>query len=117
VDIRVGSPSFGTWDSVVLDDREHRALYISEGLGHLFVALEDETTVNYLVSDVYNPTAEHGINPLDPELAIEYPLASDELVVSEKDRDAPTLAELADSGVLPTMDAMRSFYDSLHGVS
>lgn len=116
VDIRIGSPTFGKWDSVVLDDRERRALYISEGLGHLFLALEDETTVTYLISDVYNPTAEHGINPFDPELRIEFPAGIGELVVSEKDRDAPNFAQLADSGALPTMDAMRAYYESLRVV-
>jgi dTDP-4-dehydrorhamnose 3,5-epimerase len=40
IDIRIGSPTYGTWESAILDDREHRALYLSEGLGHLFVALE-----------------------------------------------------------------------------
>ncbi len=117
VDIRVGSPTFGEWDSVRLDDRDRRALYISEGLGHLFVALEDETTVNYLVSDVYSPTAEHGINPFDPAIGIEFPGDAGDLIVSEKDRDAPSLAELAASGALPTMDAMRSYYDSLGAVA
>src|SRR5471032_603162 len=73
VDIRTGSPTFGSWDSVLLDDRDRRALYIAEGLGHLFVALEDDTTVSYLVSDVYSPAAEHGLNPFDPELALEFP--------------------------------------------
>lgn len=117
VDIRVGSPTFGTWDSVVLDDRDRRALYLSEGLGHLFVALEDRSTVNYLVSDVYNPTAEHGINPFDPDVNIEFPAGLGDLVVSQKDRDAPGLAELAESGALPTMAAMRAYYDSLGGAA
>jgi dTDP-4-dehydrorhamnose 3,5-epimerase len=116
VDIRTGSPTFGSWDSVLLDDRDRRALYIAEGLGHLFVALEDDTTVSYLVSDVYSPTAEHGINPFDPELAIDFPFDAADLVVSEKDRHAPSLAELAASGSLPTMDAIHAFYDSLREV-
>ncbi|MBM7413267.1 dTDP-4-dehydrorhamnose 3,5-epimerase, partial [Clavibacter michiganensis] len=64
VDIRVGSPTFGQWDSVRLDTETHRAVYISEGLGHCFVALTDDAAVTYLVSDVYNPGAEHGITPL-----------------------------------------------------
>jgi dTDP-4-dehydrorhamnose 3,5-epimerase len=113
VDIRVGSPTFGKWDSVVLDDKTRGAVYLSEGLGHLFVALEDDTTVSYLVSDVYNPSAEHGINPFDADLAIEFPMPRADLVVSEKDRDAPGIAELADAGALPTMDAMRTYYESL----
>ena len=113
VDIREGSPTFGLWDSVVLDDRDHRALYLAEGLGHLFVALEDDTTVSYLVSDVYNPSAEHGINPFDPEIALEFPLPENELVVSGKDRDAQTLSELRAAGGLPRFDAVRQFSNSL----
>ncbi|OUE15598.1 dTDP-4-dehydrorhamnose 3-epimerase [Clavibacter michiganensis subsp. michiganensis] len=66
IDIRVGSPTFGQWDSVRLDTETHKAVYISEGLGHCFVALTDDAAVTYLVSDVYNPGAEHGITPLDP---------------------------------------------------
>ncbi len=65
IDIRVGSPTFGQWDSVRLDIETLKAVYISEGLGHCFVALTDDAAVTYLVSDVYNPGAEHGITPLD----------------------------------------------------
>jgi dTDP-4-dehydrorhamnose 3,5-epimerase len=113
VDIRVGSPTYGTWDSVVLDDKERRALYLSEGLGHLFVALEDETTVSYLVSDVYNLSAEHGINPFDADLGIVFPTDIGPLIVSDKDRDAPSLAELAAAGELPTIDEAHALYASL----
>ena len=115
VDIRVGSATYGQWDSAVLDDVDHRALYLSEGLGHLFVALEENTTVSYLVSDVYNPAAEHGLNPFDPELALEFPGDLGDLVVSAKDRDAPTLAQLRAVGALPTIEAARSYYASLAG--
>ncbi|WP_076221400.1 dTDP-4-dehydrorhamnose 3,5-epimerase family protein, partial [Mycobacterium avium] len=58
VDIRVGSPTFGQWDSVLLDDAEHRTIYISEGLGHGFLALQDNSTVMYLCSAEYNPGRE-----------------------------------------------------------
>uniref|UniRef100_UPI00286B2442 dTDP-4-dehydrorhamnose 3,5-epimerase family protein n=1 Tax=Salinibacterium sp. TaxID=1915057 RepID=UPI00286B2442 len=51
IDVRVGSPTFGQWDSVLLDTVSRRAVYLAEGLGHAFVALEDESTVSYLVSD------------------------------------------------------------------
>jgi dTDP-4-dehydrorhamnose 3,5-epimerase len=112
VDIREGSPTFGRWDSAVLDDRQHRALYLSEGLGHLFVALEDDTTVSYLVSDVYNPAAEHGINPFDHDLDLDFPFGAEELVVSPKDREAPTLAELRARGGLPVFQAVREYTGS-----
>jgi dTDP-4-dehydrorhamnose 3,5-epimerase len=113
VDIRLGSPSYGEWDSVLLDDRDRRALYLSEGLGHLFVALEDDTTVSYLVSDVYMPTAEHGVSPLDPQIAIEFPTDIGELILSDKDRDAPSLEQAAAAGILPTFEASKAYYRTL----
>ena len=73
VDIRLGPPTFGRWDSVVLDDRDHRSVYISEGLGHAFFALEDDSTVMYLCSAPYSPEREHTINSLDPALDIVWP--------------------------------------------
>jgi dTDP-4-dehydrorhamnose 3,5-epimerase and related enzymes len=113
IDIRVGSPTFGKWDSVLLDDVDRRAIYVAEGLGHCFVALTDDATVSYLVTDVYNPTHEHGINPLDADIALEFPVPAEELLLSAKDTDAPGLAEARESGLLPTWDAARSFYASL----
>jgi dTDP-4-dehydrorhamnose 3,5-epimerase len=113
IDIRVGSPTFGKWDSVLLDDKDRRAIYVAEGVGHCFVALTDDATVSYLVTDVYNPTREHGINPLDAEIGLEFPIPADELLLSPKDTDAPGLAEAQASGLLPTWDAARAFYASL----
>jgi dTDP-4-dehydrorhamnose 3,5-epimerase len=113
IDIRVGSPTFGKWDSVLLDDKDRRAVYVAEGLGHCFVALTDNAIVSYLVSDVYNPTAEHGINPLDEDIALAFPAEAGELLLSPKDTDAPGLAEAAAAGLLPTWDAARAFYATL----
>jgi dTDP-4-dehydrorhamnose 3,5-epimerase len=104
IDIRVGSPTFGAVDSVVLDDRDRRAIYLSEGLGHAFCALQDDATVTYLCSTPYNPTAEHGVTPVDPALALPWPDGLD-LLLSPKDTEAPTLAEAADLGLLPTWQA------------
>jgi dTDP-4-dehydrorhamnose 3,5-epimerase len=112
VDIRVGSPTFGQWDSVRLDTETHRAVYISEGLGHCFVALTDDAAVTYLVSDVYTPSAEHGITPLDPDLGLVFPEEAGEALLSPKDLEAPTLAEAAAAGLLPTWSDMRAFHDS-----
>ena len=112
VDIRVGSPTFGQWDSVRLDTESHKAVYISEGLGHCFVALTDDAAVTYLVSDVYNPAAEHGITPLDPDLDLRFPEEAGEALLSPKDLEAPTLAEAAAAGLLPTWSDMRAFHDS-----
>jgi dTDP-4-dehydrorhamnose 3,5-epimerase len=113
VDIRVGSPTFGQWDSVRLDDVDRKAIYIAEGLGHAFVALTENATVSYLVTDVYNPTAEHGIDPLDPDIALVFPEEAGEPLLSPKDTDAPSLREAQAAGLLPTIDAMQSYYESL----
>lgn len=100
VDIRVGSPTFGHWDSIELDSEARQGLYISEGLGHAFCALSELATVGYLCSNPYAPSSEHGINPLDSELGISWPISPD-LVMSEKDSAAPSLAEAMDAGLLP----------------
>lgn len=113
IDIRVGSPTFGTWDSVLLDDVDRRAIYIAEGLGHAFVALTEGATVSYLVSDVYNPTGEHGIDPRDPDIALVFPEEAGQILLSSKDTDAPTLAEALADGLLPRWEAAREHYSSL----
>ena len=109
IDIRVGSPTFGQWDSVLLDDTDRRAIYVAEGLGHCFVALTDNATVSYLVTAPFNPGHEHGINPLDADIGLVFPAEAGELLLSPKDTDAPGLAEAAASGLLPTWDAARAF--------
>lgn len=113
VDIRVGSPTFGKWESVILDDQSRKAVYLSEGLGHAFVALTQNTFVNYLVSDIYKPGKEHGINPLDPEIGLEMPFRVDNLSFSEKDAAAPSLSEMAHEGLLPTWEQSTSWYKEL----
>jgi dTDP-4-dehydrorhamnose 3,5-epimerase len=100
IDIRVGSPTFGAWDAVRLDPVDFRAVYVPEGLGHAFVALEDDTVISYLCSTPYNPPAEHGISPMDPALGVQLP-TDVELVLSAKDLAAPTLAEAESAGLLP----------------
>jgi dTDP-4-dehydrorhamnose 3,5-epimerase len=103
VDIRVGSPTFGQWDAVQLDDVDRRAIFIAEGLGHAFFALSPSATVVYLCSTGFTPGREHGINPLDPALGIDWP-AGIEPILSDKDAAAPGLAEAAATGLLPTWD-------------
>ncbi|RZT57479.1 dTDP-4-dehydrorhamnose 3,5-epimerase [Microcella alkaliphila] len=113
VDIRVGSPTFGEWEAVRLDTVDRRALYISEGLGHAFVALEDNTTVTYLVSETYSPTREHGITPIDSTIGLTFPTDIGEILLSPKDTDAPTLVEAERDNLLPSYDAARAFTRSL----
>jgi 5-epimerase len=100
VDIRVGSPTFGAVDVVRLDPVDFRAVYVSEGIGHAILALEDDTVTSYLCSTGYNPGAEHGLNPMDPELNIPWP-EEVEVLLSDKDRLAPSLAEAREAGMLP----------------
>ncbi|MGW7091066.1 dTDP-4-dehydrorhamnose 3,5-epimerase family protein [Streptomyces sp. NPDC054874] len=100
VDLRVGSPTFGTWDSVVLDQETHRAVYLPQGVGHLFLALEDDTVMSYLLSREYVPENERAISPFDPRLALPVPGPS-EVVISQRDREAPLLAEALSAGLLP----------------
>ena len=112
VDIRVGSPTYGHWDAGQLDDRDRRTVYISEGLAHGFLALEDNSTVMYLCSAPYAPAREHTINPLDPQLAIDWP-AVDPLVLSDRDEHAPTLEQVRAAGLLPTWGDTRAFIEKL----
>jgi dTDP-4-dehydrorhamnose 3,5-epimerase len=100
VDLRVGSPRFGGWEAVRLDDRNRRSVFIAEGLGHAFMALSEECTVLYMCSTRYSPGREHGVHPLDPALGIGWP-ADVEPILSAKDAAAPTLAEALQSGLLP----------------
>lgn len=109
VDLRVGSPTFASWASLRLDDVTRGAVFLEEGLGHAFVALEDDTVVSYLVSGVYDPEHEHGLSPFDSDLALVYPPEVGELLVSDKDRDAPTLAEARERGMLPDFAALQAF--------
>lgn len=112
VDIRVGSPTYGRSETVRLDDETRNAVYLAEGLGHGFMALTDDATVIYLCSQPYAPEREHGIHPLDAELAIEWPDGI-EPVLSDKDAKAPSLADAARSGALPDYATCTSYYAQL----
>ncbi|HEY9476192.1 MAG TPA: dTDP-4-dehydrorhamnose 3,5-epimerase [Mycobacteriales bacterium] len=112
VDIRVGSPTFGRHDAVLLDEVDRRAVYIAEGLGHGFVALDDDSALTYLCSEPYNPGHEHTVNALDPALALPWPTDM-ELVLSARDQAAPTLAEALEQGALPSYDDCQDYYRRL----
>jgi dTDP-4-dehydrorhamnose 3,5-epimerase len=116
VDIRVGSPTFGQWDSVLLDDKDRRTIYISEGLGHAFLALQDNSTVMYLCSAEYSPEREHTICPTDPALAIDWPLVDGAAPsLSDRDAAAPSFEEVRASGLLPTWEETQRFVAELRG--
>jgi dTDP-4-dehydrorhamnose 3,5-epimerase len=100
VDLRVGSPSYGRWEAVRLDDVNRRSVLVSEGLGHAFMVLSEMATAVYLCSTPYTPAGEHGVQPLDPAIGIAWPTSS-EPILSEKDAAAPFLAEAHEAGLLP----------------
>lgn len=114
VDIRVGSPTFGQWDQVCLDDVDRRAIYIPEGLGHCFVALEDDSTVSYLCSATYAPGREHGVNPLCKTIGLDLQLPENELLLSPKDTDAPGLLKAKEQGLLPSYEECVALYNELN---
>jgi dTDP-4-dehydrorhamnose 3,5-epimerase len=113
VDVRDGSPTFGQHAAVRLDDQDRRGLFISEGLAHGFCALSDIAEVTYLVSTTYDPAAEHAVNALDPALDIPWSDDAQGLVLSDKDRAAPTLEQARAAGRLPSYDACRARYTEL----
>jgi dTDP-4-dehydrorhamnose 3,5-epimerase len=111
VDVRVGSPTYGRWEAVRLDDVDRRAVYLAEGLGHGFCALTDDATLTYLCSTGYNPAAEHTVHPLDPDLAIDWP--ADAPTLSARDDAAPSFAQARAAGLLPAYDTCRAYAETL----
>lgn len=101
VDVRAGSPRFGTWQVVRLDDAGRRAVFLSEGLAHGFMALSESATMLYVCSTPYTPGRERVVYPLDPAIGIPWPLVHGEPVLSESDAAAPTLGRALKSGLLP----------------
>jgi len=96
VDLRRGSPTYGQWEGVELDDESMRALYVPVGFAHGFCVLSDAADALYKQSNYYSDDVERGISYRDPDIAIEWPLPADELIPSERDRGAPLLREIAD---------------------
>ncbi len=96
VDLRKSSPTFGQWRSVQLDTRDRKVVSIPNGVGHAFMALEDNTTIVYLCDQRYNPNGEFEIHPLDPTIAISWPSEITPLL-SPKDAAAPSFIDVRDS--------------------
>jgi dTDP-4-dehydrorhamnose 3,5-epimerase len=99
VDLRRGSPTYGHWAGVELDDEHMRELYVPVGFAHGFCVLSDVADVIYKQSAYYDPRLERAIAWNDPQIGIQWPLAASELIVSERDAAAPRLSEIA--GELP----------------
>lgn len=103
VDIRPDSPTFRKIEYVDLKGGEGRAVLVGKGLGHGFIALEDQTSVSYLLNSPYRPEFEFEINPTDPDLGIDWHLnliGEVGTVISPKDAQAPTLEERRVQGKL-----------------
>ena len=94
VDVRRESPTFGKWEAFELDDERHRQLYVPVGFAHGFCVLSESADVLYKCSSYHDPELERAIAYDDPDVGIEWPEL--ELTVSERDRAAPRLAEIAD---------------------
>lgn len=106
VDLRVNSPTFGQWEGVELSGSNGKSVLIGEGLGHGFLALEDDSVVNYLCSEEYNPKTEHQINPLDRDLAIDFLAAAasfgvKDFLLSDQDNLAPSFSQAQKMNLLP----------------
>ncbi len=95
VDLRPDSPTYRQWEGHELDGERHRQLFIPAGFGHGFCLLSDEADVLYRLSSYYDPELEAGVAWDDPEIGIEWPISDPTL--SERDRGAPALAEIASS--------------------
>lgn len=100
VDLRVGSPTFGRWEMVDLDDQSRQALFLTEGIGHAVQGLTEEATIVYMCSAGYVAERERAIHPLDPDLGIDW-IPGVEPILSAKDTVAPTVAEAQEAGLLP----------------
>lgn len=99
IDIRPNSPTFKNWIAIDIAAESGTSLFLNGNLGHAFVALEDNTKVSYLVDSEYAPSFELDLNPLDPEIKIEWPNL--ELFMSEKDANSPYLTTRINEGKLP----------------
>ncbi len=95
VDLRRDSPTYGQWEGQILDDEKHRQLFVPAGFGHGFAVLSEVADVTYLLSSTYDPATEAGIAWNDPEVGVEWPV--DVPLLSERDKQAPHLAEVADT--------------------
>jgi dTDP-4-dehydrorhamnose 3,5-epimerase len=94
VDLRRESPTYGQWEGFELDDVHGRQLWIPVGFGHGFCVLSEVADFVYKCTNYYDPATESGISFEDPDVGIEWPLPRAELLFSDRDRDAPRLADI-----------------------
>lgn len=112
VDLRIDSKTYGKWEAIELSSVKHNSVYVPEGCGHAFLSLEDNTLVNYLVTDVFRPEREFGIHPLDSDIGLEFPIDIDQLLISDKDLNAPSLEEVRTLNLLSTGAEIEKMYNT-----
>ena len=95
VDIRRGSPTYGRWAAVTLSPGEWNQLLVPRGFAHGFLTLEPDTEVQYKVTAAYSREHDRVIRFDDPAIGIDWPIAADAVILSDKDRGAPLLADAA----------------------
>jgi len=94
VDIRKDSKTFGKYYSLILDDKEHKQLYIPRGFAHGFLVLENDTVFSYKCDNYYYKPSESGIVFNDKKLNINWGVSEDQVILSEKDKQLPTFESL-----------------------
>ncbi|GAA4900175.1 dTDP-4-dehydrorhamnose 3,5-epimerase family protein [Streptomyces coeruleoprunus] len=114
IDLRIGSPTFGRSVTTRLSGDTCKALYVPDGVGHAFLALEDHSMVVYVMAGGYIPENEYAITPFDPELGLDLPDGYD-FAQSERDSVGPTLAEARERGMLPTYEDCKKVEAALWG--
>jgi dTDP-4-dehydrorhamnose 3,5-epimerase len=100
-DLRSDSKTFRQFVSIPMQAHDGKSVYISEGLGHAFISLQDNSNLVYLLSSTYDPSTEHTVHPLDATLGFDWPL--EEIILSERDALAPSLIEQTEAKKLPGM--------------
>jgi dTDP-4-dehydrorhamnose 3,5-epimerase len=100
IDVRIGSPTYGKYESAELHAGDGQTMFLRHDLAHAFQALEDNTVVSYLVSSEYSPTEEKEIFPMCSLVNIQW-AEKIACILSEKDRSAPSTPELSAKGLLP----------------
>ncbi len=93
VDIRKGSPTYGKWVSCELTEDNHRQFFVPKGMAHGFCVLSEEAVFQYKCDDFYHPEAEGGIAWDDPDIAVQWPLPSEDISLSERDKHHPNFKE------------------------
>lgn len=96
VDVRRDSPSFGKWEGFELTDTNHHQLLVPVGFAHGLCVISDVADVMYKQTAYYDPELERGIAYCDPDVGIRWPIPANEIVVSDRDANAPFLRDIAD---------------------